>query len=235
MFEQTFIEFKGNKNRYTVLLSLLIQLTALTALILVPLIYTQVLPKAQLKSIFATPTPPPPTVPKPQEPMAGSIARKVFTMDAITRQFQVSTKVETPDTTAAPVIGDVTIPSDPDSTGMPLGIVPAKPLETPPTPSKNTDAKPVHITSMESSQLIRKVQPTYPEIARSTHIQGTVEFTATISKTGSIEHLQFVRGHPMLVKAAEDAILQWKYKPTLLNGEPVEVITDIIVNFTLSQ
>jgi protein TonB len=71
-------------------------------------------------------------------------------------------------------------------------------------------------------------------MAKQVRIQGAVEFTAVIGKTGGIEHLQLLHGHPLLVKAAEEAILQWKYKPTLLNGEPVEVITDIVVNFTLT-
>jgi protein TonB len=62
-----------------------------------------------------------------------------------------------------------------------------------------------------------------------------VEFTAVISKQGAIENLQLVRGHPLLVTAAREAILQWRYRPTTLNGEPVEVITNILVNFTLSQ
>jgi protein TonB len=62
-----------------------------------------------------------------------------------------------------------------------------------------------------------------------------VEFTAAISKDGRIEKLQLVRGHPLLVPAARQAVEQWRYRPTLLNGEPVEVITDIVVNFTLSQ
>jgi protein TonB len=66
-------------------------------------------------------------------------------------------------------------------------------------------------------------------------VEGTVEFTATINKEGTIENLQLVRGHPLLVNAAREAILQWRYRPTLLNGEPVEVITDIVVKFTLSR
>jgi protein TonB len=85
------------------------------------------------------------------------------------------------------------------------------------------------------ANLIRKVQPVYPPLAKSARVQGTVEFTATISKEGNIENLTLVRGHPLLVNAAREAVLQWKYRPTLLNGQPVEVITDIIVNFTLSQ
>ena len=62
-----------------------------------------------------------------------------------------------------------------------------------------------------------------------------MEFTATISKDGVIDHLQLVRGHPLLVNAAREAVLQWRYRPTMLNGQPVEVITDIVVNFILSQ
>jgi TonB family protein len=82
--------------------------------------------------------------------------------------------------------------------------------------------------------LITKVDPVYPPIARQARIQGTVLLRAVISKEGSIEELTLVSGHPMLVQAAIDAVKQWKYKPYLLNSEPVEVDTEIQVNFTLS-
>jgi protein TonB len=85
------------------------------------------------------------------------------------------------------------------------------------------------------ANLIHKVTPTYPPLAKSARVQGQVEFTATISKEGTIENLTLVRGHPLLVNAAKEAVLQWRYRPTMLNGQPVEVVTDIIVNFTLSQ
>jgi protein TonB len=88
---------------------------------------------------------------------------------------------------------------------------------------------------VSEANLIHRVQPVYPPLAKTTHIEGAVEFTATISKQGLIENLQLVGGHPLLVNAAREAILQWKYRPTLLNGEPVEVITDIVVKFTLSH
>ena len=101
---------------------------------------------------------------------------------------------------------------------------------------KKEPSRPVRVGGgISEANLIRRVQPAYPPIARSTRIEGTVEFTATISKEGIIEHLQLVHGHPLLVKAAEEAILQWRYRPTLLNGEPVEVVTDILVKFILSQ
>jgi len=79
------------------------------------------------------------------------------------------------------------------------------------------------------------VQPVYPPLAKSARVQGQVEFSAIIGKDGTIQNLTLVKGHPLLVRAAQEAVEQWRYKPTLLNGEPVDVITNIIVNFTLTQ
>jgi protein TonB len=102
-------------------------------------------------------------------------------------------------------------------------------------PKPNTRSGPVRVGgSVAEANLMRQVQPTYPPLAKSARVQGTVEFTATISKDGMIENLQLVRGHPLLVNAAKEAVLQWRYRPTLLNGQPVEVVTDIVVNFTLN-
>ena len=75
----------------------------------------------------------------------------------------------------------------------------------------------------------------YPPLAKAARVQGTVKFEAKISKEGTIEDLKVVSGPPLLIQAALDAVKQWLYKPTLLNGEPVEVLTTIDVNFTLSQ
>ena len=82
--------------------------------------------------------------------------------------------------------------------------------------------------------LIRKVQPTYPPLARQARIQGQVLLQAEISKDGTIQNLRLISGHPMLTSAAIEAVKQWRYKPYILNGEPVEVETQITVNFTLS-
>jgi len=82
--------------------------------------------------------------------------------------------------------------------------------------------------------LIRKIQPNYPPLARQARIQGSVLLQAEISKDGAIENLHLISGHPMLAPAAIEAVKQWKYKPYILNGEPVEVETQITVNFTLS-
>lgn len=87
---------------------------------------------------------------------------------------------------------------------------------------------------MREGDLIRKVQPTYPPLARSARIQGTVVLQAVISKEGAIENLKVVTGHPMLAPAAIEAVRQWRYRPYVLNNDPVEVETQITVKFSLA-
>lgn len=93
---------------------------------------------------------------------------------------------------------------------------------------------PLIVSRWAEGGLIYRVQPTYPPLARQARIQGTVQLRAIISKTGAIENLQAIGGHPMLISAALNAVRQWRYRPYLLNGEPVEVETEITVNFVLS-
>jgi TonB family protein len=89
--------------------------------------------------------------------------------------------------------------------------------------------------NVQAANLIKKVTPAYPPLAKQARIQGTVQFTVLIGTDGTIQNLQLVSGHPLLVSSAQDAVKQWQYKPTLLNGNPVEVITQIDVNYTLSE
>ncbi len=81
--------------------------------------------------------------------------------------------------------------------------------------------------------LIHQVSPVYPKTALAMRVEGTVELTTTISKTGDITHVKVVSGEAQLAKAAADAVKQWKYKPYLLNGEPVDIETAVTVNFKL--
>jgi protein TonB len=81
--------------------------------------------------------------------------------------------------------------------------------------------------------LLLKTQPVYPPIAKAARVQGTVVLQATISKTGSIENLRVISGPAMLQQAALDAVRSWRYKPYLLNNDPVEVDTTVNVIFTL--
>ena len=115
------------------------------------------------------------------------------------------------------------------------------PNATPPPPpdaiAKPANSRgPVRIGGVVAqANLTREVQPVYPVVAKLAHIEGTVEFAAVIDKDGRVEHLQLLSGPPLLVAAARDAILQWRYRPTLLNGQPVEVSTTITVHFTLTR
>jgi len=89
--------------------------------------------------------------------------------------------------------------------------------------------------NVQAARLINKVQPLYPPLARQTRISGTVKLHAIIGKDGTVQRLEVQSGHPLLVQAAQDAVRQWRYQPTLLNGEPVEVDTEIDVIFSLAQ
>jgi periplasmic protein TonB len=113
-----------------------------------------------------------------------------------------------------------------DSIGNSVDVVPPPPPAAP--------AHPLKVSHWAEGNIIYRVQPSYPPIARQARVQGSVELRAIISKTGAIENLVVVSGHPMLVKSAIEAVRQWRYRPYLLNNEPIEVETEITVNFVLS-
>jgi protein TonB len=103
----------------------------------------------------------------------------------------------------------------------------------PPPPPPVVKAEPIRQGGkVQAANLIHQVNPVYPPLARQARVQGVVVMEAVISREGLIESLQVVTGHPLLNQAALDAVRQWKYRPTMLNGEPVEVITTVTVTFT---
>jgi len=105
---------------------------------------------------------------------------------------------------------------------------------SPPAPAvtKSSVQGPVRIGGkVAAANLVKNVPPVYPPLAKAANVQGRVEFTVRIDSTGHVEKVQVLRGHPLLVNAAREAVLQWEYRPTLLNGQPVEVITNVSVNF----
>ncbi len=116
-----------------------------------------------------------------------------------------------------------------DSSVVPFGLG-AGPAAIVPRP---TVFKPVIVSNLGQGSLIYRVQPEYPALARRARIQGSVELRAIISRTGTIEKLVLVHGHPMLSAAAIEAVRHWRYRPYLLNNQPVEVETEITVNFLL--
>lgn len=89
--------------------------------------------------------------------------------------------------------------------------------------------------NVQAAKLVKQPAPVYPPLAKQARIQGTVRYEATVGADGNVKNLQLTGGHPLLVPAATDAVKQWVYQTTLLNGKPVEVLTQIDVNFTLSE
>ena len=121
-----------------------------------------------------------------------------------------------------------------------IGSVPVAAPPPPPPPKIEEKPKPKPVQrirvggNVQAARLVNQPRPVYPPLARQARIQGTVRFNAIIGRDGKIENLTLVSGHPLLVPSATEAVKQWVYKPTMLNGEPVEVVTQIDVNFTLS-
>ena len=88
---------------------------------------------------------------------------------------------------------------------------------------------------VQAAKLIKQVPPEYPALARQARLQGVVLFQVTVGRDGRIAQMELIRGHPLLVPAAREALAQWVYKPTLLNGMPAEIVTEVEVPFRLSE
>lgn len=165
------------------------------------------------------------------------VANQLLAPKVIPKKVAKIEEAAPPPDNMAGVVGGVGVPGGAVGgvIGGVVGSVGAAP-PPPPPPAAKAPSGPVRVGGkVQEANLIHKVMPQYPPLAKSARVQGTVEFTAIIGKDGTIQQLKLVRGHPLLVNAARQAVEQWRYKPTLLNGQPVDVITDIVVNFTLSQ
>jgi periplasmic protein TonB len=244
MFEDSLIESGGKlktKRGRTSAIAFLLEIGIIVVMILIPLIFTEALPRTQLMTFLVAPPPPPPPPPPPAA--AVHVVRQIQT-DIVNGELRTPTKIpkkvemikedEAPPPMAATagVVGGVPggVPGG-QMGGVIGGIISSTPVAVP----KVATPQRVRVSSgVVSGLLLRKVNPTYPPLARQARIQGTVVLQAQISKTGDIENLQLISGHPMLAPAAIEAVKQWKYKPYLLNGEPVEVDTQVQVNFTLA-
>jgi protein TonB len=109
-------------------------------------------------------------------------------------------------------------------------------MGTAPAPPKPKPTGPVRVGgNVQAARIINRINPVYPPLARQTRISGTVRLHAIIGKDGTIQSLEVMSGHPLLQQAALDAVRQWRYQPTLLNGDAVDVDTTIDVIFTLNQ
>jgi periplasmic protein TonB len=243
MFEEMVISSpKGKKTNkpWTVALSMGVQVLFLAILILIPLIYTEALPRTLMSSILLAPPPPPPPPPPPaavviRKPVAHLMdAGKLVTPKAIPKDLKVIKEEPEPDMGAG-MVGGVPGGVAGGSAGGVLGGVIGGAGTAPPPPPKATLKRVTVGGNVQAARLVNRVQPLYPPLARQTRISGTVKLHAIIGKNGAVEQLQVVSGHPLLVQSALDAVRQWRYQPTLLNGEPVEVDTEIDVIFSLAQ
>jgi periplasmic protein TonB len=223
---------------WTTLISFALQAVAVGSLLLLPLFYTEGLPRLAMLAPLLTPAPPPaaPPTPRPNSPatpQSNMVGNRIGSPAQIPPTVAILTDTEPP----PPVIDPGTLgvhdgTGDPNARGSVLNSVLGSDLAVPPPPPPAMHHPPV--SRMMEGNLIDRVQPDYPPLARQVRVQGLVVLRAMISRDGAIEDLQVLSGHPMLVKAAVEAVRQWRYRPYELNGEPVEVETEVKVNFVLS-
>lgn len=236
MFEQSLLEsarLAKNHRALTTSLSALAQLALLGIAILLPVVFTQNLPLLRPQAVMPMPriTPPPPE----PEPV---IERNRTTAPASGSPAVV---VQNVFPHVKPLPG--AIPNNRESISVPtaptgLGTGPINyelPIGTPnPTSSVRGPSMPV-ISTLDEGRIIRKIQPIYPESAKRTRMEGEVVLEGVISRTGRMEDLKVISGHPWLAAAAKDAVSQWQFRPYVLNGKPIDVVTRVTVDFKLSR
>ncbi len=257
MFEQSIVARPAKTRRVcTVAVSFCLQGLAVGTGILIPLVFTEGIPMARLAP-FRIEVPRSRPV-KPQEsqdhvklvPTGSPIRAAKFVAPTFIRKGvpdikdppELSKTTQTASIDPCPWCPHIDDPNLPDARPSD----PRMPRYEPKTesPKRETVATPkaqekpvprIRIASLDPARLVSKVVPVYPPLARQIRVSGTVVLRALIGTDGSIRELHLVSGHPLLAQAAIDAVRQWRYRPTILNGDPFEVETTIDVNFILSN
>jgi protein TonB len=252
MFEQTFVQTGKTHTTWTVILSALIQTGLLVVAVILPMIYFDVLPAATLTSFLVAPPPPPPPPPPPAAvPVAPKVrviprqfdAGKLMTPKSIPKDIAQIREDDLPPTNSGlGVVGGVPGGTAGGAVGGVLGSILTQGNSVappPPPPKKEAPPPPRRVQiggNVQAAMLLYGPKPSYPPLAKQARISGTVHLHAFISKEGTIQTLTVIPpAHPLLAPAAVEAVRTWRYKPTMLNGEPVEVETTIDVSFMLSQ
>lgn len=242
VFEQSLL-LNHDKKPWNFLASLSAELLIVSLALLIPLLYRDQLPAFHWNDVMVAPTPAPEPIPVVQRPGRESVVsspmlRPTFHWDPTANPQTAHAAPADFAPEAPPAVASA------DGLGgsnnmigrfIPNVIAPPPP---PPTPvaEKKSPSKPIAVGGdVQMAKLLRKVIPEYPALARSARISGAVRLIGTIGTDGTIRNLQLISGHPLLAHAAMEAVQQWIYKPTLLNGHPVEVIAPIEVNFSLAQ
>ncbi len=251
MFEQSTVESRGASKPWA-LAAMTGQLAAVGLAMTIPLLYPEVLnaPRMLIAIVYRTQETPPPdvhVVASSGAPRSGGgpslpTVRKPFVAPSGIPS-NVPVIIDPPGASFIPTFtgGGAGINVGP---GVPFGTGIAIPTAA--APATTAPAKPVVKVAqtivripqggrVQEARMLHRVLPVYPPLAKAARIQGLVRLEGIIARDGTIQQLHVVSGHPLLVQAALDAVRQWRYKPTLLNGEPVEVIAPIDVNFILSN
>jgi len=232
----------GDWKRAAIPMAYVFQVGLLGLLVMLPLIYTEALPKSRrIGETLNPPTPParyhPPARPVGARPVHQSALRGLFVTPLVIPR-SIPHVVDMPE---GPEDFATVGPGVPGGTGGPSGVPyalseigsPPPPL---PLPPGRKPATIVHIGGVvEAAKLIYGPKPEYPPLARMARVQGTVKLEALISTDGTIQGLKLIGGHPLLTKAAMDAVARWRYQPTLLNGDAVVVQTEVDVVFRLAD
>ena len=247
MFADSLLDFGVQRKRkaFATTTSFILNCVALGILLIIPLVFTEQLPSAQLLTFLVAPPPPPPP-PPPAAAEVQRIVRHIETDVLNTGQLRTPTKIpqkiemikedEAPPPMAATggVVGGVPGGIPGGQVGGVIGGIIASTSNIAAVP-KLAPPQRVRISQgVTKGLLVHRIEPVYPPLARAARVQGEVLLSAIISTTGEIQNLQLISGHPMLVPGAIAAVRQWRYKPYLLNGQPVEVETTITVIFTLN-
>jgi periplasmic protein TonB len=238
MFEDSLVESQGRirtQSRWFAIGSFFAQAVLLVLLVLYPLLNPLALPRQAVERLLVAP--PPPMAPAHVETRASAPAAHqpvISLQDQLQAPSKIPSHIATINGSAAQTPpGFNVIGGSQDGPGIPGGI----PLGSPPpavTLAPRPAPKRILIsTGVATGLLLSPIRPVYPAIAKVARIQGTVLIAATISRQGTIENLQVMEGPPMLRQAAIDAVAAARYRPFLLNGEPVEVETSIRVIFSL--
>ncbi len=243
MFEQTFLTEPDSARRpWSLAVSLAVQCAFTGVIILVPLIHTAQLawhPAPAILYMPPRPAPPPAAVVQQASSASAAMTRPMYRPVFTAPRHTPSSIVTLPDPTGAPDFilasssaGSGAVQFGPPSLGIENGPAPRTVTQSTPAPK----AAPLRVSNgVQAAKLLQQPKPLYPPLAKAARISGLVRLQAVIGRDGTIRNLQLVTGPPLLVKAAFEAVSRWTYKPTLLNGEPVEVFTEIDVNFTLNQ
>jgi protein TonB len=250
MFSDSLLEFGVQRKRkfFATTTSLMVNGLAIVAMLIIPLAFPEALPKAQLLTFLVAPPPPPPPPPAAAaevQHVVRQIQTDMLNNGALRTPTKIPQKIQMIKEEEAPapmpasggVVGGVPGGIPGGQMGGVIGSV-ISATSSPAAVPKFVPATPQRIrisAGVTKGLLIQRIEPPYPTLARAARVQGDVVLSAVIDSNGHITNLLLVSGHPMLVPAAIAAVKQWRYKPYLLNGQPVEVETTITVIFTLSS